>query len=145
MRVVLEEIESADDIQRERGWKLFLLLPRLLLHPSPRGGTIPRSKLLKRIDFFNPGEKVSLLEASRVCCDEAAVARRRRGRRAGTDMPSRMNRAEALVHMGEFSSARQALEGSALAPGSEATLNALRDPLTRLLVPRDPMPRHLAP
>ena len=64
--------------------------------------------------------------------------------RAENDMPSRISRAEALVHMGELSSARQALEGSALAPGSEATLNALRDPLKRPPVPRDPMPRHLA-
>ena len=34
MRVALEEIDGADDIRRERGWKLFLLLPRLLLHRS---------------------------------------------------------------------------------------------------------------
>ena len=93
----------------------------------------PGSKLLKR-----------LLEASRVCFDEVAVARRSRGRRAENDMPSRIIRAEALVHMGELSSARQVLESSALAPGSETTLNALRDPLKRPPVPRDPMPRHLA-
>ena len=37
MRVALEEIESADDTRRELGWKLFLLLPRLLLHRSPPG------------------------------------------------------------------------------------------------------------
>ena len=79
-----------------------------------------------------------------MCCDEAALARRRRGRRALDDVPSRISRAEALVHMGDFSSARQALEGSALAPGSEATLNALRDPLKRPPVRRDPTPRHLA-
>ena len=119
-------------------------MPRLLLHRSPRGGTIPKSKLLKRFDLFNRGEWISLLEASRVCCDEAAVALRRWGRRAENDMPSRISRAEALVHMGELSSARQALEGSAIAPGSEATLNALRDPLKRPPVPRDPMPRHFA-
>ena len=70
-----------------------------------------------------------------MCCDEAAVARRRRGRRAENDMPSRIRRAEALVRMGELSSARQALGGSA---------HALRDPLKRPPVPRDPMPRHLA-
>ena len=101
MRVALEEIESADDIWRERGWKLFLLfllLPRLLLHRSPRGGTIPRSKLFRRFDLFNRGEWISLLEASRVCCDEAAVGRRRRGCRAESDMPSRISRAEAFVH-----------------------------------------------
>ena len=66
MRVALEEIESANNTRRELGWKLFLLLPRLLLHRSPRGGTIPRSKLLKQFDLFNREEWISLLEASRV-------------------------------------------------------------------------------
>ena len=50
-----------------------------------------------------------------MCCHEAVVARRRGGRRAENDMPSRISKAEALVHMGKLSSARQALEGSALA------------------------------
>ena len=48
-------------------------------------------------------------------------------RRRSDDGIERVSKAEALVHMGEVSSARQALEGSSLAPWTEATLNALRD------------------
>ena len=40
-------------------------------------------------------------------------------------MPVR--RGESLVHVGELSSARQALEGAALAPGTRATLDKLQD------------------
>ena len=45
-RVALEEINVDDVVRQGRGWKLFLLLPRLLLHRAPRGGAIPKSKLL---------------------------------------------------------------------------------------------------
>ena len=59
-------------------------------------------------------------------------------------MKHRVDRAEALVHMGELSSARQALEGATLALGTEATLNALRDPAKRRPPqPRAPLPREL--
>ena len=55
------------------------------------------------------------------------------------DVESRAGRAEALVHMGEFSAARQALEGAALAPGTDATLAMLQNPLRRLPSLRDPI------
>ena len=58
-------------------------------------------------------------------------------------MKRRVDRADALVHMGELSSARQAFEGATLAPGMEATLNALRDPAKRPPEPRGPLPREL--
>ena len=45
-----------------------------------------------------------------------------------------------LVQLGELSSARQALEGAELAPGTQTTLNALKDPSKRPPVPRDPLP-----
>ena len=50
---------------------------------------------------------------------------------------------EMLVHFGELSSARQALEGAALAPGNQATLNALTDDSRRPAQPRDPLPERL--
>ena len=139
MRVALEEIREGgrrDDMTRqERGWKLFLLLQRMLLHRSPRGGLIPRAKLLDR-----RGRWIDLLTASEECCRQAAASRRRRTRRVEDEMKRRVDRADALVHMGELSSARQALEGATLAPGTEATLNALRDPAKR-----PPEPRPLCP
>ena len=44
----------------------------------------------------------------------------------------RATRALSLVHMGELSAARQALEGASLAPGNLATLVMLTDPTRRL-------------
>ena len=42
LRTALEEINVEDLGRQERGWKLFLLPPRLLLHRFPRGGTIAK-------------------------------------------------------------------------------------------------------
>ena len=55
----------------------------------------------------------------------------------------RVERAEALISMGEISVARHALEGSPVAPGNEDTLNALRDEDRRHPVPRDPIPEEI--
>ena len=143
MRVALEEINTEDLLRQERGWKLFMLLPRMLLHRPPRGGVVERGKLV-RFDQFNRGAWTSLVEASRTCCQQDGVVRRRRSHRGENDLGRRVDRAEALVHMGELSSARQAVEGASLAPVSEDTVQALRDPAKRPQEPRTPLPRHLA-
>ena len=117
--------------RQERGWKLFLLLRRMLFH-RPR-----RPKLVARFEMFLKGEWTGLLKASAVCATQAACARQRKRQRPGLD--HRVSRAEALVHMGELSSARQALEGASLAPGTDDTLVALR----RAAVVRDAIPEHL--
>ena len=78
MRVALGEINVDDAVRQERGWKLFLLLPRMFLHRAPRGGTIPKAKLLGRFDLFNAGAWLDLFEASRKVNQQAAVLRRRR-------------------------------------------------------------------
>ena len=86
-----------------------------------------------KFEKFVRGQWEDLLLASRVCCDRAqsqGVAARR-----GDDIKSRAIRAEALVHVGELSSARQVLEGAQLAPGSQQTLEMLRDQSKR---PREP-------
>ena len=49
MRVALD---TTDEVRVERGWKLFLLLPRMLLHRASRGGLIPRPKLMNRLELF---------------------------------------------------------------------------------------------
>ena len=67
---------------------------------------------------------LDLLNASRLCDDHAATAQRRGGRRAGDEEKRRALRALALTQMGEMSSARQALEGAAVAPGTEETREA---------------------
>ena len=55
----------------------------------------------------------------------------------------RANRALQLVQMGELSSARHALEGAEIAPGSQATLQALTNEDRRPAIPREPLPQHV--
>ena len=116
IRVALAAVggSAGNQVMLERGWKLFLLLPRMLLHRPPRGGLIAKSKLAERFDKFNRGEWAQLIRAS-VECDEQAVVSRRRKRRGGDDLERRATRAFNLVQVGELSSARQALEGAEIA------------------------------
>ena len=100
-------------------------------------------QLLGRFDQFT-GEWLDLLEASRKVNQQGAVIRRRGHRRSDDGIEKRISKAEALVHMGEVSSARQALEGSSLAPGTEATLNTLRDPSKQPREPQTPVLRELS-
>ena len=72
-----------------------------------------------------------------------AAARKgfQRRRRAQTDtLERRAERAESLVLMGEVSAGRHALEGAPLAPGTQRTLDQLRDPVRRPTMPYAPLP-----
>ena len=134
LRLAMEEAVRAGEVHQNRGWKLFLLLPRLLLHRPPRGGKVHRSN-------FARGSWSNLLLEASVKCDDAATAhaRKRRTHQVG-DVQRRAARALALVQMGELSAGRQALEGAELAPGSEETLRELRNPLKRPPRARAPLP-----
>ena len=93
MRCALEEMLAGargHNVEREEnGWRLLMLLPRMLLHRPPRGGGIPKHKLLERSDMFNRGQWEALLAAGGVCCTQAAV-RRRRPRLQGDNIPGRV-------------------------------------------------------
>ena len=144
LKVALEEItegaDSRDIVRQERGWKLLFLLPRMLLHRPPRGGQVGRAKLISRFEKFSSGNWLELVMMSEVCSEQAAVAFRRQSRRRQDDTERRIAKAHQLVQMGEISFARQALEGAALAPGTRATLDVLRDPSRRPNLPREPVP-----
>ena len=118
------------------------MLPRILLH-KVGSGTIPRSKLIARFEAFARGDWIQLVAASEVCDDSVASARRRSGRRQPRDDIALRARAELLVQLGELSSVRQALEGAALAPGTNATLSMLTDESKRPARPREPLPREV--
>ena len=47
-----------------RGWKLFFLVPRLLLFRPSRGGSVPKKQLKDRVALFQNGEWDVLLEKS---------------------------------------------------------------------------------
>ena len=78
LQLALEEASSDDVVRQDRGWKLFLLIPRMLLHQPLRGGLIPKEKLRERFDVLARGEWNTLLEASSKCDEEAAARRKRR-------------------------------------------------------------------
>ena len=126
LRLALEEASSEDVVRQERGWKLFLLIPRMLLHRPPRGGLISKEKLRERFEVFARGEWNSLLEASSKCDDDAAARRRKHRQQEGDNLERRAARAKMLVALGELSSARQALEGEEVAPGTRDTLEKLK-------------------
>ena len=126
------------------GWKLFELLPRMLLHRDPGGGFLSKTKLRARFEVFSRGEWSQLLRASAQCDEKAAVGRRRRRRRrSGDDVEQRAMRAEMLIQLGELSSTRQVLEGCEIAPGTTETLSALKDVRRRPALPRAPLPNEV--
>ena len=118
--------------------------PRMLLNRAPGGGQVSRDKLTARFETFCRGKWHTLLEASADCDSRAAQSRNRRSRRQVDEIEQRSLRAEALIQVGELSHARQVLEGAALAPGNQATLDALQDPERRPAQPRAPLPEDLA-
>ena len=84
MRFALSESDRArdrnDPVGATRAWKLFLLLPRLLLHRPARGGNIPTCRLKDRFSAFAAGQWGGLLHQSRECSEECAVSTRKRHR-----------------------------------------------------------------
>ena len=60
IRAALEEViaghEMHNEVRMGRGWKLLMLLPRMLLNRPRRGGHIPRRQLENRFRRFQEGE-----------------------------------------------------------------------------------------
>jgi hypothetical protein len=141
---------SEDPVAELRGWKLFLLAPFMLLHRPTSRGSVGKADLEKRFDDFK-AEKYSDLLAGAM----AAVLpfKKREGRPDKADdegeatftcqgATERGRRAEAWVRMGEASRARQCLTGAEVAPGTEETLQALKEKRPagqRTLLPDDVM------
>ena len=136
-RLALEIIDKGyvqgDVVKQERGWKLFFLIPRLLLYKTQGETIIPKEELSRRCVAFTKGEWQDLLEKSDQC-----VSSGQNGKPSAEE--ARLIRAEALVGLGELSPARQALESSDLAPGNDATLAKLSDPDRRPPVSLDVLP-----
>ena len=78
MRVALQEIvrgaERRDERAQCRGWKLFLLLPRMLLF------NIPKQRLVDRFTAFSQGDWELLLRESEGCDGAASQGFQRRRR-----------------------------------------------------------------
>ena len=76
MRLAIDEVADGvavhDEAKQERGWKLFLLLPRVLLQRLSRGGLVPESKLLERLRRFATGDWIGLLQEGLSSAEEAS-------------------------------------------------------------------------
>ena len=108
--------ESGNELQQDRGWKLFLLLPRMLLH-KPARGTIPKAKLVACFDKFAAGQWNDIINEGVQCAEDAATLFRRQRRRDAQTVRER----RALRALQCVQSVRQTLEGAELAPGNEET------------------------
>ena len=100
----------------------------------------PSQVSLSRLQSFTEGNWSHWLDASVKCAEQASQASRRRRRRQDDEVAKRADR----VHSFVLSAARQALEGAAVASGTEATRTASTDPAKRPPVLGEPFPRHLA-
>ena len=143
-RLALREItpSQGDQMRSARGWELLMLFPRLLLFRPRRG----KQKLSQRFQDFARGQWGQLLDACRSSAEISYKVRHRQRQRCRDrtqDIAKRAAKVSMMVQLGELSSARQALQGADLAPGTPATLAALRNPARRPKRPLDPIPRAL--
>ena len=135
LRLVLEEASSEDVVRQERGWKLFLLIPRMLLHRPPRGGLISKEKVRERFEVFARGEWNSLLEASSKCEDDAAARRRKRRQQDGLPEP------RCWLHWASCRLCDRLWRGRRWRQARATdTLEKLKDETKRPPLPRDPLP-----
>ncbi|CAK0885381.1 unnamed protein product, partial [Prorocentrum cordatum] len=117
---------------------------------------IPKEQLLERFTRFEAGDWAQLLteaqpgpprrppERDANGQSRAPEARRGRAPDENEELRSRCERARELIRLGEVSAARQALTASAMAPGTQATLDELRDPARRLQQPREQLSERAA-
>ena len=134
----LKEILAGHHEERmTRGWKLFMLLPRMMLF------RISRQKLEERVRLLQQRQWRLLLDQNQASDHQAHEVSTRRRRRT-TNSVQRAERAKSLVQLGELSAARVALEGAEVAPGKLATLRKLTNPERRLGHPRQGMSPEVA-
>ena len=102
MKLSLQEIQRGsaanNSIVETPGWKLFFLLPRLLLFTPLRGGLVPRGKLQERMSKFASGEWELLFRLSLESSLQGISANCKRRRRQRDTVASRVSRAIRLAN-----------------------------------------------
>ena len=67
LQKIISGSAANDVVKATRGWKLLLLLPRMILFRPSRGGSVPRTKLEARITSFQRGLWLELLAKVASC------------------------------------------------------------------------------
>ena len=132
----IENAENSNDVVIEtRSYKLFYPVSRSLSFEPHGEKYVLRKELARRVQLFTAVSWKQLLIESRIHIPIV-------GRRRKNSNEQRAARADALIELGEVSSARQALEAAEIAPGNMDTFMKLTDPEKRppALREADPIP-----
>ena len=119
-----EDVQAGDDVKETRSWKMFCLLPFMLLRRPAGEGRVGKAELCRRFDLFSEGQWKRLYE------EGFRDIRSENTRRPVFKLSSNEQRGQAAlqkVRLGEVSRARQCLVGAALAPGTEETLAEMQN------------------
>ena len=103
---------AGDQSAESRAWKLFCLVPIMLLHWPRSSGSVRRDELAKQVTDFEIGRWMELLEAA------SRFNPSSHSRHERTEEEEQMRRAQAAqspIQRGQVSRARQELTGAALA------------------------------
>ena len=132
LKAVLQGYQTHSVARTTQGWKMLMLLPRLLLHRPLRGGKVSRKKFQERFQRFHEGRWTELLAESVANAQKThQTSVRRRHRQRDDGRQRQLDRALRLVHMGELSAARQVLESADVAPGTLANVEGIDEPSTK--------------
>ena len=119
------------EAELERAWKLFLLLPRMLLSRTKYQGEDGKAEFFSRFRAFKRGDWVTLVLHAR------RPKRKKQSQRVEVDpVQAKLRAAEQRARLGEISHARQELVGTPLAPRTMETYWKLADPTSRPQQPR---------
>ena len=114
LALALEAVVQANSPeQRLRAWKLWFLLPRLLLHRPPSTRTLPKQAWHARMIAFQAGQWMQLLDAAGATQTQANTDQHQPSTTTGPTEERQARRACQLVHQGDH------------------TLQQLRDPVRR--------------
>ena len=107
LRERLQAKQRGDEVGERRAWKLFALIPLMLLH-RPRGtGSLGRDELGRRVDAFNAGQWRQLIDEAVARCREPT-----RPHVSPEDEQVRRGKsAQARIQRGQVSRARHVLTG----------------------------------
>lgn len=130
---IREMHEKKKDVELERAWKLFLLLPRMLLSRTKHRGEDGKSEFFSRLRAFQRGDWLTLVQQARL------PQRKTKTQSAEVDpVQAKLRAAEQRARLGELSHARQELVGTPLAQRTMDTYYKLADPTSRPQHPRSP-------
>ena len=113
-----------DELGESRAWKLFHLVPAMLLHRPRCAGSIGRDELARRADQFAAGRWTELINQARQTATR--ISRVTPDLDEAEDQRRRGNAAQSRIQHGQVSRARHELTGARLAPRTEETLAELQ-------------------